>query len=567
MSPTSASHARPGFAGRAWRHFRRWRRTRPFWGGLLLIVSGVEIFMTTQMSLGGLSFQLGPTGFLSWLIPTILVACGALAWGTPAQRMFYAIVGAVTAVFSLIGVNLGGFFLGLVFGILGAGLVFAWTPGAGAAAAPAEPAPPDEPDADTGEIASTGHLVPGLDDPDQEEPSPADSPTTATPATTWANRPGAERSRSEAEAGDRAVADRSDSAAGSFGGSAPAGRSDAGTSAMAAAGADSTGAGESGSVGSTEEDDAAGDAPLPRRDGPRFYAVVGFLLVLATSVVVGMRVATPAYAAPSCPGSGGVTAPKPAETASKPAATPSPSATEQEPQEEEKDGGIIGGIIDGITGIFGGGDSDEPDPDPEPEPATAAAAAGPTATPTPGAPGRATPSTPKPKPGACGPKPGNPGKADEEQPVVPLLDPDPNLPSVNAKPSLLTGTKLTMWNLRLAGIQPLDTADGQVRALKFTMSRSVVETFALRVPQGSRDPLLFTSGSLTVSGDVAFYATRFVGRFHGIKLTLTPDSPLPPDGIPLTIPRIDFDDPQIQLMYVSCHELRAPTLDEGFVAA
>ncbi len=42
--------------------------------------------------------------------------------------MFYAVVGAVTAVFSLIGVNLGGFFLGLILGIVGAGLVFGWTP-------------------------------------------------------------------------------------------------------------------------------------------------------------------------------------------------------------------------------------------------------------------------------------------------------------------------------------------------------------------------------------------------------------------------------------------------------
>ena len=65
-----------GSAG--WRGFRRWRRTRPFWGGLLTALAGLEIFGTTQMSLGGLTFQMGPTGFLSWLIPTILVTCGLL---------------------------------------------------------------------------------------------------------------------------------------------------------------------------------------------------------------------------------------------------------------------------------------------------------------------------------------------------------------------------------------------------------------------------------------------------------------------------------------------------------
>ena len=144
MTTADAQHDRSGRITRGWRAFRRWRRTRPFWGGLFLALSGVEIFGTTQMSLAGLSFQMGPTGFLSWLIPTILVACGMLMWFTPQQRMFYAIVGSVTAVFSLIAVNLGGFFIGLLLGMVGGALGFAWTP-----TAPAQPdAPDDGPDSD-----------------------------------------------------------------------------------------------------------------------------------------------------------------------------------------------------------------------------------------------------------------------------------------------------------------------------------------------------------------------------------------------------------------------------------
>ena len=128
MTTANPQHARPGRLSQAWRGFRRWRRSRPFWGGLLTALAGVEIFSTTQMSLSGLTFQTGPTGFLSWLIPVILVACGMLMWFTPQQRMFYAIVGAVTAVFSLIGVNLGGFFVGLLLGMVGSALGFAWVP-------------------------------------------------------------------------------------------------------------------------------------------------------------------------------------------------------------------------------------------------------------------------------------------------------------------------------------------------------------------------------------------------------------------------------------------------------
>jgi hypothetical protein len=128
VTSSTPQHARTEALLRGWRTFRLWRRTRPFWGGLFTVLSGLEIFATTQGSLGGLSFQMGPTGFLSWLIPTILVACGLLMWFTPGQRLFYAIVAAATAVFSLIGVNLGGFLLGLLLGMVGSALGFAWAP-------------------------------------------------------------------------------------------------------------------------------------------------------------------------------------------------------------------------------------------------------------------------------------------------------------------------------------------------------------------------------------------------------------------------------------------------------
>jgi hypothetical protein len=56
---------------------------------------------------------------------------------------------------------------------------------------------------------------------------------------------------------------------------------------------------------------------------------------------------------------------------------------------------------------------------------------------------------------------------------------------------------------------------------------------------------------------VAFYATRFVGRLLGIKITLTPDLPLP-DGLPVTSPvPITFTDPSIDLAYVTSDTLTA----------
>jgi hypothetical protein len=142
VTTAEPQHARPGRLREAWHGFGSWRRTRPFWGGLLTTLAGVEIFGTTQMSLRGLSFQMGPTGFLSWLVPAILVTCGQLMWFRLQDRILYAVVAAVTALYSLIGVNLGGFFVGLLLGIVGSALGFAWLPDPHPAAPPGRE-PPD----------------------------------------------------------------------------------------------------------------------------------------------------------------------------------------------------------------------------------------------------------------------------------------------------------------------------------------------------------------------------------------------------------------------------------------
>ncbi|MFI7603507.1 DUF6114 domain-containing protein [Micromonospora sp. NPDC049366] len=128
MNTANPSPTQPAGAARAWRGFRRWRRSRPFWGGLVIALAGVEMFASTRMTLNGLSFSSGATGLQALLIPSILVTCGLLLWFTPAQRLFYSVVAAVTSVYSLIGLNLGGFFLGLLLGVVGSALAFAWTP-------------------------------------------------------------------------------------------------------------------------------------------------------------------------------------------------------------------------------------------------------------------------------------------------------------------------------------------------------------------------------------------------------------------------------------------------------
>jgi hypothetical protein len=44
---------------------RRRRRSRPFWGGLLLLIAGLGLFLSADLTLGDLEVPMGPEGFLS----------------------------------------------------------------------------------------------------------------------------------------------------------------------------------------------------------------------------------------------------------------------------------------------------------------------------------------------------------------------------------------------------------------------------------------------------------------------------------------------------------------------
>jgi hypothetical protein len=107
--------------------FTAWRRRRPFLGGILLVVSGIEMFFSGQLDLGNIKIQMGFEGFQATVIPALLVLLGVLAIVTPAQRMFYGIFALILAVYSLVGVNLGGFVVGMLLGAVGGVMVVSWS--------------------------------------------------------------------------------------------------------------------------------------------------------------------------------------------------------------------------------------------------------------------------------------------------------------------------------------------------------------------------------------------------------------------------------------------------------
>lgn len=108
--------------------FRTWRRARPFVGGLLTALGGVEMFFSGQLDIGKIHVQLGIEGLQATIIPIVLVLLGILVIAMPAHRVFYGVIALAVAVYSLVGVNLGGFFVGMLLASVGGVLTVAWIP-------------------------------------------------------------------------------------------------------------------------------------------------------------------------------------------------------------------------------------------------------------------------------------------------------------------------------------------------------------------------------------------------------------------------------------------------------
>jgi hypothetical protein len=128
------------------RSWRRWRHSRPFWGGLFVLLGGSEILLSERAPLP-LIVHIGIQGLGGYLVPAVLVLCGLLLWFNPGQRIFYSLLSVLLALGSWITSNLGGFFVGMLLGVLGGSLAFAWQPRENTQSPGATPTPPTQPSA------------------------------------------------------------------------------------------------------------------------------------------------------------------------------------------------------------------------------------------------------------------------------------------------------------------------------------------------------------------------------------------------------------------------------------
>jgi Family of unknown function (DUF6114) len=71
--------------------------------------------------------HIGIQGLAGYLIPIVLGLCGFLLWFHPIQHTFYSVLAVLLALGSWATSNLGGFFVGMLLGLIGGSLAFAWT--------------------------------------------------------------------------------------------------------------------------------------------------------------------------------------------------------------------------------------------------------------------------------------------------------------------------------------------------------------------------------------------------------------------------------------------------------
>ncbi|MGW6709618.1 DUF6114 domain-containing protein [Streptomyces sp. NPDC054956] len=133
--------------------WRRWRRGRPFWGGLFAVLAGAEICALPLAPLK-IMLQQGVAGIPSVLMGVVMIVLGITAWFSPAQRSLAGVLTTLIATAALVLSNLGGFLIGTLLGILGGGLMFAWQPYA-AQVARVSPDVPVSPDAPVTPVAPT----------------------------------------------------------------------------------------------------------------------------------------------------------------------------------------------------------------------------------------------------------------------------------------------------------------------------------------------------------------------------------------------------------------------------
>jgi hypothetical protein len=531
--------------------FRRWRRARPFWGGFFSLLAGLEFYLTVHQNPLTMSISFGPQGFMAWVLPLVFVMCGLLGWFTP-HRIFYGVIAAVSAVYSLIGLNLGGFVVGMLLGLVGGALLVSWTP-----IEPEQPPAPSSGNPDEPHTYADPAAV-GFDLPQMDQDVPAQEPPVAQPP--QADRTVALPAEGEPGSGAAAPEAVSGSPAAALATAAPGARSRSGKGLgrLKFGGKDATVllvavvcvVGSGLFVARSPSAEAATNCvPVPTSAASGAVTAVG---VAATTTGTTTRKKTRKATS-------GATTTKAKAKAKTTSSSKSPSTSRTTASEITTSAGAT--VRPGSTptaAVAAGVVTAAATPS---APATTAPA-----TTTPTATATATETTPTatatattaPTPTSPATTTGAPSSAPSSSATPTVTTPDPSSASasattaatncpgamsaqalgaaVKADPAVfgvsdLTTNSLVMHGLSYDGIVSLPKADGTtIRVLRFSMTSVTHTPFKLAVSEKTSSQT-YTAGTLTVgdtsaSSWVTVYCTSLSGTLLGIiPLTFTPDSP------------------------------------------
>ncbi|GAA3050601.1 DUF6114 domain-containing protein [Actinokineospora globicatena] len=113
--------------GRFWRSFTAWRHTRPFWGGLFVLLGAVPIFVLPLAPIKVLVAS-GIAGVSGLLLGSIMAVLAVSLWFTPQTRVVVGLIAVLVSVAAFPLTNLGGFFIGSLLGVLGGAMAASWAP-------------------------------------------------------------------------------------------------------------------------------------------------------------------------------------------------------------------------------------------------------------------------------------------------------------------------------------------------------------------------------------------------------------------------------------------------------
>ncbi|RJS45514.1 DUF6114 domain-containing protein [Nocardioides cavernaquae] len=104
---------------------RAYRRTRPFWGGLWLMLGGLVVIKLNSYPLG-VAMAGSFNRSAGYILGGAMVMFGLVAWVSPIYARLVGLFGVLAAMAAFVGSNLGGFLVGTVLGIIGGSMIWGW---------------------------------------------------------------------------------------------------------------------------------------------------------------------------------------------------------------------------------------------------------------------------------------------------------------------------------------------------------------------------------------------------------------------------------------------------------